>query len=213
MYEHGRSLPVVTFNAVGAMPTDRKRLGNMILASAAKRGALLLGVECDDLEPASVLDADVWWWKHRQADVKDGGFMAGLRQRTSATDVRAIHGAPASPVNAERYFLRGTIKVDDSWSFTAATYHSPRWKAGGFEAATTMLVKSQTIDADLLSGDLNIRNAAVRRRYPNRTVRSAEVMHHVARKRLKLGPARPFDLLDGTGSDDHPGLLTLVSLA
>jgi hypothetical protein len=207
-----RGLPVVTFNAVGAMPTERTRLGNRILASAAKRGALLIGVECDDLEPAAVLDPDVWWWKHRQADVKDGGFLAGLRQRTQASDVRAIHGAPPSPVNAERYFLRGVIRVDDSWTFTAASYHSPRWKAGGYEAANTMLVRSQTIDVDLLAGDLNIRNAAVRKRYPNRVVRSAEVMHVVAReRRLKLGNAQPFDLLDGTHSDDHPGLRVVVS--
>jgi hypothetical protein len=207
-----RGLPVVTFNAVGAMPTERTHLGNRCLAAAAKKGALLIGVECDDLEPAAVLDPDVWWWKHRQADVKDGGFLAGLKQRTSVSDVRALHGAPASPVNAERYFLRGVIKVDDDWSFTAASYHSPRWKAGGFEAATTMLIRSQTIDADLLAGDLNIRNAAVRKRYPHRVVRSAEVMHMVAReRRLKLGNAHPFNLLDDTEADDHPGLRVVVS--
>lgn len=205
-----QALPVVTFNAVGAMPNNRARLGNAILRAASKRGALLIGVECDDIEPAAVLDPDVWWWKHRQASVKDGGFLAGLRKRTKASDVRAIFGAPASPVNAERYFLRGTVHVDDSWHMTVASYHSPRWKAGGYEAATSMMVRSQTIDADLLAGDLNIRNAAVRRRYPNRHVRSAEVMHVIGRDRLKLGYARPFDLLEGTGADDHPGLMVRV---
>jgi hypothetical protein len=206
-----RGLAVVTFNAVGAMPTNRKGLGNRILKAAAEKGALLLGVECDDLEPAAVLDPEVWWWRHKQAEHLDGNFIAGLRKRTRASDVEVIPGAPASPVNAPRAFLKAKIRVDDTWGLTVSPYHSPRWREGGLEAATAMLLKAQSLDIDLLAGDINIRNDAVRRRFPNRTVRSREVMHMMARQRLELGNAQAFDLLEGTVSDDHPGLRVVVS--
>jgi len=206
-----RPLPVVVFNAVGAMPTNRRPLGNRILASAAKRGHLLIGVECDDLEPAAELDEDLWWWRHREAAHRDGGFLAGLRDRTNVSDVASIFGAPSSPVNDPRYFLRGKVRVDDSWTLSVAAWHSPRWKEGGRPAAEEGIRRSQTIDADVLAGDFNIRADAMRARYPSRVIRSTEVMHLAARKtRLRLGNVSTFDLLDGTESDDHPGLRVTV---
>lgn len=207
------ALAVVAFNAVGAMPTDRAPLARRILASAKKRGDLLIGCECDDLEPEDIEDilGPGWWFKHRQHDAKDGGFLAGRRSRTRVSNVRAVFGAPASPVNAERYVLRGDVLVDGEWTLDGVTaLHVPRWREGGRPAAEAMVQNTRDLGGDLLAGDFNIRNAAVRARYPDRTVRSAEVMHIIGADHLRLGRAQPFNLLDGTDSDDHPGLRVLV---
>jgi hypothetical protein len=210
-----RALPTVVFNAAGAMPSDRGPLAKRCLASAAKQGVLLLGVECDDLDRddvRDVLDPDLWWIRHRQHDDRDGAFMAGLRSRTRVSDVQAVFGAAASPVNAPRWFLKGNVHVDDdAWSFTASPIHVPRWKAGGAQAAAEMVSRSRTIGCDLLAGDFNIRREEMLARYPRRTVRGVEVMHAVANpNRLALGAALPFNLLPGTDADDHPGLRILV---
>lgn len=209
-----RGLDVVAFNAVGAMPNDRSPLGVRVLRAAHDVGCdLLIGVECDDLDRAEirdVLDPDVWWFRHRPADHRDGGFIAGRRHRTRVLRTNSIFGAPGSPVNAPRDILRTRLLVDEDWHFTAAAIHVPRWKEGGEPAALAMVRNSQRV-ADLLAGDFNIRRDEMVRRYPGREIRSAEVMHFVARgERLQLGQARPFDLLHGTTSDDHPGVRVTV---
>jgi hypothetical protein len=209
-----RGLPVVTFNAVGAMPTNRRPLARRILNAVKARGDLLIGCECDDLEPDDLHEilGDGWWWRHRQRDERDGGLLAGRRSRTRVSNVRSVFGAPASPVNAQRDVLRGDVLVDEDWSLDGVTaMHVPRWREGGRPAALAMVNNTRNLGGDLLGGDFNIRNTTVRGHYPGRIVRSAEVMHIVGAAHLKLGPARPFDLLHGTNSDDHPALRVVVS--
>jgi hypothetical protein len=207
------SITVCTFNAVGAMPTDRSRLSRRMLHAAKQDSDLLVGCECDDLEPDEVDDilGPGWWFRHRQHNLKDGTFLAGRLSRTRISGVQSIFGAPASPVNDPRYFLRGFVHVDGDWSFSVAALHVPRWKEGGSHAATEMVRRSQEIGTDLLGGDFNIRNTAMRARYPRRTIRSAQVLHLAARKNLVLGAARPFDVLPNTRADDHPGLRVKVA--
>lgn len=210
------ALPVVVFNAVGAMPTNRRPLARRILRAVKQRvgRGLGIGCECDDLEPEDLRDilGPNYWWRHRQHDAKDGGLLFGHRDRTKVSNVRAVFGAPASPVNAERYVLRADVLVDDAWSLDGVTaLHVPRWREGGRPAALAMVSNTRNLGGDLLAGDFNIRNTTVRGYYPGRVVRSAEVMHLVGADHLKLGPAQPFDLLDGTQSDDHPGLLVRVA--
>jgi hypothetical protein len=209
-----RGLPTMVFNAVGAMPTDRGPLGKRILRAAARAADLLIGVECDDLDPDDVddvLDPEVWWHRHRQAEHRDGVLLAGRRKRTRISEVKSIPGAPSSPVNDPRDILKGRITVDDWWDFTAAGLHVPRWREGGEPAALAMVESSREINADLLGGDFNIRRLAMLRRYPQRTVRGVEVMHLVANpNRIEVGPAQAINLLPGTEADDHPGVRAIV---
>jgi hypothetical protein len=209
-------LDVVVFNAASAMPSDRSSLAGRILASARSKGDLLIGCECDDLEPDQVRQilGTAWWFRHRQADVRDGGFIAGRRDRTRPSNTRSVFGAPASPVNAERHVLLVDVEVDDAaWLRGVGAFHVPRWREGGQQAAEIMVRNTRDLTAALLGGDLNIRRTAVRNRYPNRAVRSTEVLHLLGdRSKVELGPARPFNLLAGTDADDHPGLRVRVTL-
>jgi hypothetical protein len=212
-----RWLDVVTFNAVGAMPTDRRHLGRECLREAKKHGQLLNGVECDDLtreDLHEILGPD-WWWRHRpRQELLDGTLVAGLRARTTPYAARWLPGAPASRVNAARDFLRVRVGVDagtpDAWSFTDAVLHLPRPDHGGEYAHRLMRGRSHSIGADLLEGDFNIGAAAMADTYPDRTIRSAGVIHSAAVPRLELGPAKPYDQVPGTTADDHRGLAKRV---
>lgn len=209
------NLNVVTFNAASAMPTDRQHLARQILKSASQGGALLLGVECDDLtddDLDEILDPALWWRVHSSAPTLDGTLIAGRHDRTRLIASRYFVGAPASPVNAPRAIQRARIDVDQRWGLTAAALHLPRrgTKNEGLEARSTMVTNTRGLGADLLAGDLNLRRDAVRQQFPNRTVRSAEVMHVLGAQRLVLGDARPFDLIPRAEGDDHPGLKVTI---
>lgn len=205
-----RGLNVVTFNAVGAMQRDRSRLGNAALTSAARHGALLLGVECDDVDVHNHLDPDLWWWLHSELPDRDGCLIAGKRNRLQLAAHRWLPGAPASPVNAPRWFLRARLVVDGDWFFTAAVQHLPRRDAGGDLAHRVMVERSRGLGADLIAGDVNMPAPAMRRAYPDRKVRGAQVMQFAAGDRLELSGAHRFDLLRGTTDDDHPGVRVRV---
>lgn len=204
---------IVFGNMVGAMPPDRRPLGNKILERLvekllAKGGGVLLAVEADDAAVRKLIDPKVFWVRHRPQRFLDGVLIVGTWDRTEPRGQgRWVRGAPASVVNDPRPLLLQDVIIDDvSEPVTFGVGHLPKPK-GGATAAKQMFGEINRHDPDAFFADFNLRGASIRRRLPGYRVQSREVVGGAARPdAVKLGRMEHFDILKQTDDDDHPGL-------
>lgn len=208
------TLDICVFNAVGVETGEKN--GERVMQQAARFGQVLLGCEADNIDTRDRTNPVPGYRVfHKAQDLsKDGAIVAydgscGIKQSGGAQWDMMSKGQPGK-MNS-RYLLSVPIILPNGahvqWgAFHAAPSRYPLIRAEGMRA-----VKHAHVD--LFGGDLNLVGHSVRGRFQGRAVRSAELLHVVAKKdkdqgyRLKASPRTV--VLRGS---DHPGLVVTVIL-